>query len=59
MPDRKHDDEQPSLDSQAFTLVLSAIFTCMLTWVVVSIDEAQARPAVIAHAPSQAGCARL
>ena len=60
MPDPKH-HARSSLDSQAFTLVLAAIFTCMLTSVVVSIDEAQAQaqPAVVAAAPSHSGCARL
>jgi hypothetical protein len=53
--------DRPSLDGQAFTLILSAIFTCTLTWVAASvIDPAQAPPAAtLATAPSQQGCARL
>ena len=55
MPDA-NDQRRRSLDSEAFTLVLSAIFTCVLTSVVVSIDATQARPAVVAAARSQQGC---
>jgi hypothetical protein len=51
-----------SLDSQAFVLLLSAMFASTLLWAsasVVGVMEAQAKPVAIAVTPSQLQCARL
>jgi hypothetical protein len=53
---------RPSLDTQAFALLLSAIFTSTLLWAsasVVSEMEAQATAVATAATPSHLQCARL
>jgi hypothetical protein len=51
-----------SLDSQAFVLLLSAMFASTLLWASASLlgeVQAQAKPLAIAVVPSQLHCARL
>jgi hypothetical protein len=54
--------DRPSLDNQAFALLLCSLLSSMLLWAGVSVlaeVETQATPVAIAASPSQLQCARL
>jgi hypothetical protein len=59
----KHPDhDRPSLDSRAFTLLLSAMFSNTLLWAgasVISEMQPQAGLVAVAATPSHLPCARL
>lgn len=51
--------EHPSLDSQAFAIVLSAMFICTLLWIIGPVAGERAAEPVALVAASQLKCPHL